>query len=53
MVEKERLHLGSRVVYGVDRVPGIVDGLSMDWVGIRLDKGGYVIADWEDVEEDE
>lgn len=54
MVAKNELHLGAHVLFGEMRLVGIVDGLCNDWVGIRLEKGGYVIANWEDVyEEDE
>lgn len=49
MVAKSELHLGSPVLFGDDRLVGVVDGLCQDWVGIRLDKGGYVIAEWKDV----
>lgn len=49
MVAKEELHLGSHVLFGENRKAGVVDGLCLDWVGIRLENGGYVIADWEDV----
>lgn len=46
---KEKAHLGMRVLFGSYREPAVVDGISWDWVGIRLDQGGYVIADWNDV----
>lgn len=49
MVAKNELHLGAHVLFGDMRLAGIVDGLCNDWVGIRLEKGGYVIANWEDV----
>ena len=49
MVEKSELHLGAHVLFGETRLGGVVDGLCQDWVGIRLDQGGYVIADWKDV----
>ena len=49
MVQKHELHLGAHVLFGDMRLRGVVDGLCLDWVGIRLDQGGYVIADWEDV----
>lgn len=49
MVAKNELHLGAHVLFGDMRLKGVVDGLCLDWVGIRLEKGGYVIADWEDV----
>lgn len=49
MVAKNELHLGAHVLFGDMRLAGIVDGLCNDWVGIRLDQGGYVIANWEDV----
>lgn len=53
MVEKSELRLGQRVVVrlcGGENVGAVVDGLCNDWVGVRLDRGGYVIADWEDVD---
>lgn len=49
MAEKNELHLGQKVWFGADRKAAVVDGLSWDWVGLRLDEGGYVIADWNDV----
>lgn len=49
MVAKNELHLGAHVLFGDMRLAGVVDGLCNDWVGIRLEKGGYVIANWEDV----
>lgn len=49
MVSKGELHLGAHVLFGDERLGGVVDGLCQDWVGIRLDKGGYVIAEWKDV----
>lgn len=52
MVAKNELHLGAHVLFGDMRLAGIVDGLCNDWVGIRLEKGGYVIANWEDVYEE-
>lgn len=53
MVEKSELRLGQHVVVrlcGGETVGAVVDGLCNDWVGVRLDRGGYVIADWEDVD---
>lgn len=52
-VGKEEAHLGMRVLFGEERVAAVVDGISWDWVGIRLDQGGYVIADWNDVYREE
>lgn len=49
MVAKNELRLGERVLFGEARLRGAVDGMCYDWVGIRLDMGGYVIADWDDV----
>lgn len=49
MVPKEDLHLGQEVLFGAERKVARVDGISWDWVGLRLDDGGYVIADWNDV----
>ena len=56
MVEKSELRLGQHVVVrlcGGETVWAVVDGLCNDWVGVRLDRGGYVIADWEDIEVDD
>ena len=53
MVEKSELRLGKHVVVrlcGGETVGAVVDGLCNDWVGVRLDRGGYVIAHWEDIE---
>lgn len=53
MVEKSELRLGQHVVVrlcGGETVGAVVDGLCNDWVGVRLDRGGYVIADWENIE---
>lgn len=52
MVAKNELYLGAHVLFGDMRLAGVVDGLCNDWVGIRLEKGGYVIANWEDVYEE-
>ena len=49
MIQKHELRLGELVLFGEARLRGVVDGLCNDWVGIRLEKGGYVIADWDDV----
>ena len=38
---------------GGETVGAVVDGLCNYWVGVRLDRGGYVIADWEDIEVEE
>ena len=54
MVEKSELRLGQHVIVrlcGGETVWAVVDGLCNDWVGVRLDRGGYVIADWEDIGE--
>ena len=48
-IGKEEAHLGMRVLFGDAKRKAAVDGLSWDWVGLRLEEGGYVIADWEDV----
>lgn len=48
-VGKEEAHLGMRVLFGEERAAAVVDGISWNWVGLRLEEGGYVIADWEDV----
>ena len=53
MVDRSELRLGQHVVVrlcGGETVGAVVDGLCNDWVGVRLDQGGYVIADWEDIE---
>ena len=53
MVDRSELRLGQHVVVrlcGGETVGAVVDGLCNDWVGVRLDRGGYVIADWEDIE---
>lgn len=52
MIAKGELRLGQRVLYGAERVGGVVDGICNEWVGLRLDRGGYVLARWEDVYED-
>lgn len=55
MVDRSELRLGQHVVVrlcGGETVGAVVDGLCNDWVGVRLDRGGYVIADWEDIEVD-
>lgn len=55
MVDRSELGLGQHVVVrlcGGETVGAVVDGLCNDWVGVRLDRGGYVIADWEDIEVD-
>lgn len=55
MVDRSELWLGRHVVVrlcGGETVGAVVDGLCNDWVGVRLDRGGYVIADWEDIEVD-
>lgn len=54
MVEKSELRLWQHVnvrLCGGEVVGAVVDGLCNDWVGVRLDRGGYVIADWENIEE--
>lgn len=48
-VGKEEAHLGMRVLFGSFREPAVVDGISWNWVALRIDRGGYVIADWNDV----
>lgn len=48
-VGKEEAHLGMRVLFGDAKRKAAVDGLSWDWVGLRLEEGGYVIADWNDI----
>lgn len=53
MVEKSELRMGQHVsvrLCGGEVVGAVVDGMCNDWVGVRLDRGGYVIADWEDIE---
>lgn len=53
MVDRSELRLGQHVVVrlcGGETVGAVVDGLCNDWVGVRLDLGRYVIADWEDIE---
>lgn len=55
MVDRSELWLGRHVAVrlcGGETVGAVVDGLCHDWVGVRLDRGGYVIADWEDIEVD-
>ena len=55
MVDRSELRLGQHVVVrlcGGETVGAVVDGLCNDWVGVRLDQGGYVISDWEDIEVD-
>ena len=55
MVDRSELWLGRHVdvrLCGGETVGAVVDGLCNDWVGVRLDRGGYVIADWEDIEVD-
>lgn len=52
-VGKEEAHLGMRVLFGEERVAAVVDGISWDWVALRMDLGGYVIADWNDVYREE
>lgn len=52
MIAKGELRLGQRVLYGAERAGGVVDGICNEWVGLRLDRGGYVLAKWEDVYED-
>lgn len=46
---KEEARLGMRVLFGEGGMAAVVDGISWDWCGLRLDDGGYVIADWNDV----
>ena len=52
MIAKDELRLGQRVLYGAERAGAVVDGICNEWVGLRLDRGGYVLARWEDVYED-
>lgn len=49
MVERGELRLGDHVLFGALREGAVVDGMCGEWVGLRLDRGGYVIANWEDV----
>lgn len=49
LLRKEDAHLGMRVLFGTDGEPATVDGICWEWVGINLDRGGYVIADWDNV----
>ena len=49
MVARESLRLGQRVWYGDERVPAVVDGITVTVIGLRLESGGYVIAAVEDV----
>lgn len=56
MVDRSELRLGQHVnvrLCGGEVVCAVVDGLCNDWVGVRLDRGGYVIADWEDIADGE
>ena len=53
MIAQDALRLGDRVLFGPDRLPGVVDGLCRDWVGVRLERGGYVRAEWKDVYREE
>lgn len=48
-VGKEEAHLGMRVLFGEESMAAVVDGISWNWVALRIDRGGYVIADWNDV----
>lgn len=50
MVSKEQLRLGLEVLYGDEKKVGVVDGITWTWVGLKLKDGGYVIADWEEIE---
>ena len=55
MVDRSELRLWQHVnvrLCGGEVVGAVVDGLCNDWVGVRLDRGGYVISDWEDIEVD-
>lgn len=49
MVLPEDLKLGQTVWYGKDRVRGVVDGISWDFVGLWLDDGRYVMARGKDM----
>ena len=49
MVAKGELRLGQRVLYGAEREGAVVDGICNEWVGLRMERGGYVLAKWEDV----
>lgn len=49
LLKKEDARLGMRVLFGTYREPATVDGICREWVGIKLDRGGYVIADWGNV----
>ena len=49
LIRKEDARLGMRVLFGTYKEPAAIDGICWDWVGIKLDRGGYVIADWENV----
>lgn len=49
MIAKDELRLGQRVLYGAERAGAVVDGICNEWVGLRLDRGGYVLARWEDI----
>ena len=49
MIGRGELRLGQRVLYGACREVAVVDGICREWVGLRMERGGYVIAKWEDV----
>ena len=54
MVDRSGLRLGQHVVVRLcegETVGAVVDGLCNNWVGVSLDRGGYVIADWENIGE--
>ena len=49
MLVKEEMRLGQKVLYGDARESAVVDGLTQTFAGLRLDRGGYVLADYSDV----
>lgn len=43
------LHLGSRVLLGAQKEPGVVDALTLSAVGVVTEDGGYRVVSWEEV----
>ena len=49
MIGKEDLRLGRKVRYGDDRREATVEMICWEWVGLKVEGHGYVIAEWCDV----
>ena len=44
------MHLGQRVWFGAEKREGVVDGITQTVVGLLMVDGGYVLADWGQIE---